>query len=254
MTRKEKEKWKNISSKPLDLKFMLDNKDYLDFKLVSKNSMISFGVIAKELEDYVDWNNIVIYQPEAIIEESADFIWNRAYKIDWEKISCHKDLKVEHLDLYGGYLNWNAVVARHKYTEEELLRFEKNVDWSQACISQKLSSEFIDKHWLKLYPYKYEICKYQKLTEEFLEKYKDSLDWSLISQYQTLSESFIDKMSDYVDWDWISEKQKLSKQFISDHADKLNIFRMIMLKRSLPTDIKHSMYGSICKYYIKNYT
>ena len=33
----------------------------------------------------------------------------------------------------------------------------------------------------------------QKLSESFIEKYKDKVYWSYISLYQTLSESFIEK-------------------------------------------------------------
>src|SRR3712207_7086110 len=43
-----------------------------------------------------------------------------------------------------------------------------------------------------------EISKYQYLTEEFIEKYKDKLYWNSISRYQKLSESFIERYKDRV--------------------------------------------------------
>src|SRR5574344_2919093 len=40
------------------------------------------------------------------------------------------------------------------------------------------------------------ISKYQKLSEEFIEKHKDKLNWDKISEYQKLREPFIEKYKD----------------------------------------------------------
>src|SRR5574344_1723695 len=63
----------------------------------------------------------------------------------------------------------------------------------------------------------YYISEYQKLSEEFIEKYNDKVNWNNISQYQTLSESFIEKHYDKVDWNYISIYQTLSEPFIEKH-------------------------------------
>ena len=64
MTRKEKEKWKNISSKPLDLKFMLDNKDYLDL-LKTFMAQNEYGFI-KPKDKTVYYNEDLLYSKEKI--------------------------------------------------------------------------------------------------------------------------------------------------------------------------------------------
>jgi len=61
------------------------------------------------------------------------------------------------------------------------------------------------------------------LSEKFIEKYSDKVNWVLISKYQKLSEKFIEKYKDKVNWKYISEHQKLSKSFIEKHKDKLNL-------------------------------
>jgi hypothetical protein len=80
---------------------------------------------------------------------------------------------------------------------------------------QPLSEEFIERNkdlvnW-------YRISKYQKLSEEFIERNKDLVNWSCISIYQKLSEGFIERNKDLVDWYIISMFQKLSEGFRLKH-------------------------------------
>ena len=63
---------------------------------------------------------------------------------------------------------------------------------------------------------------YQKLSEEFIERHSELVDWDLISMYQKLSEDFIERHSDLVNWNLISEYQKLSEDFIERHS-QINI-------------------------------
>ena len=113
--------------------------------------------------------------------------------------------------------------------------------------------DFIERNKMMLLPYKYNIYMYQKLSEEFMRKHKDQLDWSLISQYQSLSPTFVEEMKDYVDWTWISiRQQKLTKDFILRHIDKLNIYSLLKRGINLPKEIKNCDYVRIYNYYIEN--
>ena len=70
------------------------------------------------------------------------------------------------------------------------------------------------------------------VSEPFIEKYQDKLDWDSISKYQKLSEEFIKKHQDDVNWDYISIHQKLSEDFIEEFKDKL-IFELIFKFQNL---------------------
>jgi len=60
---------------------------------------------------------------------------------------------------------------------------------------------------------------HQELSEEFIEKFKDKVNWSAISIYQKLSEEFIERHADKVDWFHILNSQKhLSDKFKKKHA------------------------------------
>ncbi|KAF2900371.1 hypothetical protein ILUMI_05815 [Ignelater luminosus] len=66
------------------------------------------------------------------------------------------------------------------------------------------------------------ILTYQKLSEEFLREFKDIVDWKLVSNYQELSESFMREFKESINWPCISLKQELSAEFILEFKDRVN--------------------------------
>ena len=58
-----------------------------------------------------------------------------------------------------------------------------------------------DKDYDSIYTHKY------LLSENFIRKFKDEIDWSWVSICQTLSEDFIREFKDKVDWDYIYNHQ-----------------------------------------------
>ena len=52
------------------------------------------------------------------------------------------------------------------------------------------------------------------LTEEFIRKNQNELDWDLISSYQKLSEEFIEEFQNKINWLNIFKNQQLSEEFI----------------------------------------
>ena len=109
-----------------------------------------------------------------------------------------------------------------KFFEENINNFV--VDWYRISKFQKLSEELIEKLFDKVDWYY--ISKYQTLSESFIEKYCDKVNWCYISINQTLSEEFIDKYIDKVYWCFISKYQTLSEEFIEKHYDKVDWYNI----------------------------
>ena len=84
---------------------------------------------------------------------------------------------------------------------------------------QILSEPFIEKYQDKINWFS--VSKYQVLSEPFIEKYKDKVNWYSISLFQKLSETFIEKYQDKLSWHRISKYQKLSEPFIEKFKDKV---------------------------------
>mgnify|MGYP002260200393 CR=1 FL=1 len=60
------------------------------------------------------------------------------------------------------------------------------------------------------------------LSEDFIRRNKDVVDWETVSQYQILSEPFVEEFKDRVSWRHISKYQNLSETFIHKHANKVD--------------------------------
>lgn len=250
-SRDEKAKWKKLSELPnLGISFILENKDKLDFKLVCKNNRINKYYCFGELENYVDWTTVLLYHKDVFTEED---IYNNIWRFNWRSISYSLDLTEDLIALIPNHLDWQVVIARHKYSEEFLMKYKDYIDWEQVVCMQSLSMKFLEENRTMLLPHKHSIYMNQKFTEDFMRKYKDVLDWKLISMHQNLSLEFIEEMSDYVDWNWISIRQKLNKEFILRNKNKLNLAVLLKRKITLPKEIKDSDYAHIYHYYEKHF-
>jgi len=85
---------------------------------------------------------------------------------------------------------------------------------------QKLSGEFIEKfkgkvNWVN-------ISINQKLNGDYIAKFSNYVNWNNVSRYQRLSEDLIEKYKNQVDWEYISVYQKLSEEFIEKYKNQVN--------------------------------
>jgi hypothetical protein len=72
----------------------------------------------------------------------------------------------------------------------------------------------------------YNLPIYYNLSEEFMEHFKDNLNWHAISIKQKLSENFIEKFKDMVDWECICTYQYLSEKFITKFKRKVSWYEI----------------------------
>ena len=93
-------------------------------------------------------------------------------------------------------------------------------NWARLSLCESLTEDFIQEFkdkvdWIC-------ISRYPHLSEDFIRKFADRVDWYYISAYQHLSENFIREFADRVAWDWIVKYQPLSEDFIREFKDKVN--------------------------------
>lgn len=95
--------------------------------------------------------------------------------------------------------------------EFDLAEFNETEDKIAYCENMKIS-----------YSYWWAISIVGKLSEEFIRKFSDKVDWRAITTYQTLSEDFIIEFSDKISWFRVGNYQKLSENFIRENSHKLS--------------------------------
>ena len=60
------------------------------------------------------------------------------------------------------------------------------------------------------------------LSDDFIRKFQDKLDWDFISGSVPLTENFIEEFQDKIRWYLVSKSQNLSEDFVRQHQDMLD--------------------------------
>jgi hypothetical protein len=176
--------------------------------------------------------------------------WNYIYyNISYKKIMWNTghDFILTDKFLTSTKIDWNFGVFDVKQHEiqQELLKYvnlqlNENFDkfeeirWYTIYKYETLTEEFIEKTMDCLdYEDRWEyIFKYNSLSEEFIRKHMndkgfDNVVWGIISSYQELTEDFIREFQNKLDLMNISVSQKMSDEFILEFFDKLNWWSII---------------------------
>lgn len=84
-------------------------------------------------------------------------------------------------------------------------------DWDGEDITKIKGTDIESKEYKDILS---DLVFYFNLTEDFLYRYKDYLNWNCVCTYQTLSEDFITYMKKYIKWNTLLENQNLSEEFL----------------------------------------
>lgn len=120
-----------------------------------------------------------------------------------------RNFLTKHLDM-GNSIKWafnsSKSISLYKVVSESFMRewFDYITDWKNFFTWFKMSEEFIRECPIKEWNY---ISKYQKLSEKFIEEFRNEVDWDNISQHQILSKTFCYKHAKEVNWASIQATQ-----------------------------------------------
>ena len=147
------------------------------------------------------------------------------------------------------------VFKRVSVVEKKRQKKMENIEEMENIIyNEDLSEDFIRKNpdnvnW-------YCISVSQKLSESLIRDFQDRVNWLKISEYQFLSEAFIREFQDRVNWLKISKYQILSESFILEFKDKVywyNIYKYQPLFRKAKENLEKSLNSSNLSQYDKSY-
>jgi hypothetical protein len=158
---------------------------------------------------------------------------------DWKYIFQNYYLSIDLIEKYYKRIELPEVAKiAAKFQPNVAIIFKNKFTLGFISQYQNLTEDFIEKHsdeidWDS-------IGKYQTLSEEFIEKYQNKLNWLFIGKKQVLSEQFIEKFADKLDWTFISKYQKLSDEFIIKHASEL-YKKCLLLNENLSDELKEKI-------------
>ncbi len=118
----------------------------------------------------------------------------------------------------------------------------QDISWGKYDLSEQFMDKFADKlDW-------FGICVLENLSEKFIESHKDKIFRLPLCRYQILSEEFIENNLNLIDWAAISYSQVLSEKFIKKHKDEINFYNLMKnnkIKLSNKFIIKYKLLGYI---------
>ena len=202
-------------------------------KQILTNDELENLIILNQLNnEKIDWCNL--YDKYQLSEESrkkyCTDIFNFVVEHDYS------DLQNIFLSIID-YIDFNNTINKSKletyimmteYLTEEtfniILSYVNNIDKASLIdymiVWNPVSEKFIEKYMDEI---DWEsVCANQNLSEEFIEKYKDKIDWDSLSIFGELTEDFIEKYNDKLDWNDICHYQRLSESFMEKYQDKIN--------------------------------
>lgn len=153
-------------------------------------------------------------------EEFFDYLIEQGYQIAWNDICFNQSLSLgffeRHREAFGRRYNSGRISANIKIDCQSIKEYQGELDWLTICEERKLPFEFwcehidkIDRKFISVY----------MLTEQFIERFPQLVNWSLASRNKTISEQFWERvifqdgLANQLDWGGICRNDNLSEQF-----------------------------------------
>lgn len=156
---------------------------------------------------------------------TIDFIREHKDNIDWDSLSHDVIFDFKTMKEFWDKIDWMTIIYNDDMSEEEIEFYITHIFdyryYSDSYIiplitHQTLSVELLDKYWHIFKNNSTYVSKWQNLTEDFIEKHAEDLNWDEISRHQVLSEDFMKKWEKKINWNWVHQTQELSKQFVME--------------------------------------
>ena len=114
--------------------------------------------------------------------------------------------------------NWGTVIINYIDQANEIIdKYYKEFDddaWTRVSIVENLSlnniRKFKDKlNWISF------TDAYNYIDDNFVEEFKDYIDWTSIPFKKSVSDNIIEKYFDLIDWEWIDDYIESNKDIIN---------------------------------------
>ena len=180
---------------------------------------------------FVNW--ISILKKQKLSQNIMDIFYNEFQESEWIYMFQNNLLNIEDINKYHENINFEIIFSNKKFEMDELLitlelviSKENNINniFDIICEKQKLTENFIDIYkneikWNKIW-------KYQTVSIDFIRKNIHKVIWKDVCKYQILDEQFIKDFHKKVSWMYVVIYQKLSNEFIIEFAHMMDLYRV----------------------------
>lgn len=268
--------WKVISVfRKLDEQFMDKYADHLDWNALSLHQDMSADFIDRH-RDKINVHNLLFWKQAGFTQSQLrefvftgdsdedkdnqrnaskqkgvfdiNFIREQQDKIDFELLVLHnKNFPPEFFYEFGHKLPTDLLEGTQNMPEQFIERNAERWNWFNIYTCQKLSDDFIKKHFDKFKDIRCDVLfSRQQMSEDTIlwmvrnlgsERVRDQHAWRIISREQKLSEDFICHWGRKLDWYFIFTHQDISIEFRKKWVIKLNSNERARYKDWLESEI-----------------
>lgn len=240
--------WCNISkyNKNLTYEIIIEYYDCINFELLSCNECIPSDLIDKMLKEkkfnYATTYSYSKHLQLPFIAFRANFTLELIEKYKslfdeytWIHLSSNPNLSYEFIEKNSDKLCWLSLVVSNPLITVELIEkyaIPKGIDWHYISQCKNLNEEFIEKYGQSSVGQNGEGCPckldWNALSknicndEYLIEKYKDFVNWDIIStRTDLINLEFIKKYDNFINYIHLSANRKLPHELIEILFDKL---------------------------------
>lgn len=218
--------WDIISTKQLSGWLFVKHKNKINWHVFLQNNQYKNLFYLMKVKNIVKKYSYVFFNPRVKkMYYNDEFISTFTSIIDWDW--CVKHVPISDCIIQNNWHKINAnKLSKYQLLSENILKDKRNyLNWNCVCkkpLSEKSMEENIDFIRFDI------ICKWQKLSESFIDKYKLHIMYNsqavyALCRYQYLSESFILSNKKWLQIDTLCKFQDLSIDFIKQNIYWLNV-------------------------------
>lgn len=229
----EKWDWKKLSSNknlPLSVEFIQKHIDQLDFDALSQNPKSLELIYKYPTSKKWNWEKVILNPAIIYNKESFDFVFNN-YKRQYEaKEFTNPIMKKMALPSFLFRIFTRQQNDISYFLSEDFIKY---LPWENLCkfCNTKLTLEFIEKYKDKLNFKESEFIRNHReiITTEFIEANSELFNSEHYSfYYLPINTKLLNKYIEKINWNNLSSSEKLdwSWEYIDIHFDKFNLFRL----------------------------
>lgn len=188
-----------------------------------KNNIAVINLICENYYSYFTEEFIINNIDLMIFSDLHNYVLTKCSNVISEK-SLH--VIIENIKTHNNYFNYKLPINKKININETFLIIFRHIN---------VSCEFLEKyidyiHWNL-------ISQYQKLSEEFMMKYKYKISFTGICSHQKISVNFIELYKREIEWNFLSQNKNLTKEVFEKYIDKLIIYSSYLDIKFLTKDV-----------------
>ncbi|ARA72181.1 hypothetical protein BNJ_00361 [Kaumoebavirus] len=138
-------------------------------------------------------------------------------KKHWQWLTSR--IPYKYTERYKDKMDWRCYSHYYCFGEKEYEKYQDYISWIDLnkCALQNFTEEMLEKYWVKLHKPSVSQFKGSSLSDEFVDKYGEDLDWKYVIKKKR-PDALLEKYLHKLDW-WWTTKYDVSEEFYEKYQD-----------------------------------